>query len=383
MKIGVLYPTPVPLSPANWSGSPHGIAMGLEANGIDVVPIGAKLPFGVHQAVAVISRMTGKRGAVADRTLVRQYSRTIVLGRRLAEAASSLDGLIVMGLEMYDLEKIRPVGLPTATFDDGTLIQMWRNPDSDIRQSGFPEHEVERWFQRQEKSAKAASLVCVSTSYAARSFAEDYGVDEMRLRVVGMGHRPRSAPIDGFRDWSTPRFLFVGVDWQRKNGEAVLRAFRTVRQYSPDATLDLIGRHRPIDEPGVNDHGFLAREDPESQALLDSLFAASTAFVLPSRYDLSPISYLEAASAGLPVVASSEGGAGEVLGEAAIAVHPGDDAALSEAMLALADPATAKRMGAKAAVAASVASWSHVAERIVEALGLDARATPTEAEVTR
>lgn len=380
MRIGVLYPTPVPLSPENWSGSPHGIASGLEANGHEVVPIGVKLPLGVHQTVAVLSRITGKRGAVADRTPIRQLARTVVLGRRLAEAAPTLDGLIVMGLEMFDLEKIRPTALPVATFDDATLQQMWCNEDSDIRESAFPEREVRRWFERQGKSARAASVVCVSTSYAARSFVEDYGVSEDRVTVVGMGHRPRSVQTTASRDWSTPRFLMVGVDWQRKNGEAVVRAFRTVREQFPDATLDLVGRHETVVEPGVRDHGFLARQDVASQALLDSLFAKSTAFVLPSRYDLSPIAYLEAASAGLPVVSSTEGGAGELLGEAAISVHPDDYRALADAMVRLADPVTAQLMGARASSAAETASWSHVAERIVTALDIDTRSKSAETE---
>ncbi|MHC5797842.1 glycosyltransferase family 4 protein [Lacisediminihabitans sp. FW035] len=347
-----------------------------------MIPLGTKLPIGIHQAVAVLSRIGGKRGAVADRTLVRQYSRTRMLSRRVAENAANLDGIIAMGLEMFDLEAVLPPGVPVATFDDGTLLQMWCNPDSDIRESGFPEREVKLWFERQAKSARAATVCCVATNYAAGSFIEDYGVPADRVVVVGMGHRPRSAPPEGERDWSIPRFLFVGVDWQRKNGDAVLRAFRTVRESFPSATLDLVGRHPLVTEEGVRDHGFLAREDTASQALLDALFATSTAFVLPSRYDLSPIAYMEAASAGLPVIASAEGGAGEVLGDAAISVHPADETALADAMLRLADPETARAMGTRASAAASTASWAHVAGRIVDALRAAPRHAPAPREST-
>lgn len=366
MRIGLLYPRPDALSPFNWSGTPRGLAGGLEECGFEVVPIGAKLPFGIHQAVAVLSRVTGARGAVADRTPVRQHSRTRALTRRLGEEAGSLDAVIAMGTEMYDLAAVRYPHLPIATYDDGTLQQMWRNPDSDIRQNLFPAQQVRLWCERQAASSRAASVCCVSTGWAARSFVEDYGVDSARVHIVGMGHRQRSSPLD--RDWSSPRFLFIGVDWQRKNGDAVLAAFAAVRALIPEATLDVVGQHPDIDVAGVRTHGFLPREDAAAQARLDGLFASATAFVLPSRFDPSPIACLEAASAGLPVIATTEGGAGELLGDAAISVHPNDREGLVRAMLTLADPATARAKGAEAERIARSSRWADVARKVLEAL---------------
>ena len=40
------------------------------------------------------------------------------------------------------------------------------------------------------------------------------------MSVVGFGRNCEPRPVP--RDWREPRFLFVGVDWQRKNGEAVV-----------------------------------------------------------------------------------------------------------------------------------------------------------------
>jgi glycosyltransferase involved in cell wall biosynthesis len=207
---------------------------------------------------------------------------------------------------------------------------------------------------------------------------DDFGVPASRVHVVGMGHRTRGgAPPD--RDLSTPRFLFVGVDWKRKNGAAVLRAFEQVRRTYPTATLDMVGEHPSLaGHEGVTGHGFLPRSDPAAQRTLDGLFARSTAFVLPSRFDPSPIAYLEAASAGLPVVATTEGGAGELLGEAAVTVHPDDDDALLAALLHLADEGNARRMGAEAARMAARSSWLGVSARILEALGLPV-AVPAQA----
>ncbi len=363
-RIGVLYPALDPLDPENWSGSPQGIAAGLRASGAQVVPLGTPRS-GPGRVALTWSRLIAGSGAVAARSRRVVAARTRALRSSVA-AAGPLDALVAMGTDLYHLDLLH-AGVPTVTFDDGTLFQQWCNASSDIRNAGFEESVVAGWFATQARSARAADACCVSTSWAARSFREDYGVPAARLQVVGMGHRPRASQGGIERDWSTPRYLFVGIDWQRKNGDAVLRAFRQVRSRVPGATLDVVGGHPALDEPGVVGHGLLARDDLRAQAQLDLLFRVCTAFVMPSRFDPSPIAYLEAASAGLPVVATTEGGAGELLGSAAVSVHPEDDDAILAAMLDLADPAVARPRGDEARRRSEGATWQAVASRVLAA----------------
>lgn len=366
MRIGLLYPAPDALSPANWSGTPAGLSGGLIQNGVEVVPISARLAPGIHQWVAVASRAGGERGAVADRMPVRQRARTRALAASIRRAGR-LDAVVAMGTEMYELDAVLPEGLHCLTYDDGTLQQMWQHPDSDIRQAGFPSGHVEEWIRRQRASSRRADTCCVSTRWAAGSFAEEYGLPEERIRVVGMGHRPRFVANAG-RDWNAPRYLFVGVDWKRKNGASVLESFRIVRRRFPAARLDIVGRAPAIEEPGVHVHGFLPREEPSAQKLLDKLYESATCFVLPSLFDPSPISYLEAGSAGLPVIATGVGGAGELLGAGAVVVDPKNGAEISAAMLSLANPESARTTGAVALRHAARASWDRVGGRILRAI---------------
>lgn len=368
MRVGIIYPVPEPLAPANWSGTPHGLASGLVGCGVDVVPIGVEIPHGLHELVAILSRATGRRGAVADRMQVRQWARTRALKSTLAQHPT-LDAVIAMGTEMYDLAAVLEDSVPCATYDDGTLLQMYRDPNSDISQSRFPHRHVARWIERQSASSRAATVCCVSTNWAARSFTEDYGIAADQLAVVGMGHRPRLGDPDVKREWSRPRFLYVGVDWRRKNGDAVVSAFREVRRCAPLATLDLVGNHPEVIAPGVRGHGFLTRDDASAQKKLDRLYAEATCFVLPSQFDPAGIAYLEAASAGLPVIATSRGGAGELIADGAIAVDPGDERGLVEAMLALTNPLAARSKGATAARSVASSSWTDVGARIIGALG--------------
>jgi glycosyltransferase involved in cell wall biosynthesis len=68
------------------------------------------------------------------------------------------------------------------------------------------------------------------------------------------------------------------------------------------------------------------------------LMATSDALVLPSRWEGLPMVLLEAASAGLPVVATDVGGNAEVVvdQETGLLVPPDDEAALSDAMVRVA-----------------------------------------------
>lgn len=365
MRIGLLYPSANPLDPNNWSGTPAGLARGLAQSGAQIVPISSGLPPVIHESVAVLSLMAGHKGAVADRMPVKQFSRTRALRHKLKNCGP-LDVVIAMGTEMYDLGAVIGDRVPCITYDDGTLAQMWAHPDSDISTSGFPPNHVQAWIERQAHSTAAASLCCVSTSWAADSFAADYGVAAEKIAVVGMGHRPRAvAQID--RDWATPKFLFVGADWERKNGSAVLEAFARVRGQVPAATLHLVGHHPPVNAPGVVDHGFLARGDTAAQVIVDSLYATATCFVLPSRFDPSPISYLEAASAGLPVITTAVGGAGELLPTGGLTANPRNVEDIAAIMLRLCNPDTARSFGHAAANDARTCTWQDVAVRILDA----------------
>lgn len=84
-----------------------------------------------------------------------------------------------------------------------------------------------------------------------------------------------------------------------------------------------------------------------------NVLGAVDAVAVPStRPDPFPNSALEAAAAGVPVVAAAHGGLPEMLrdGETGLLVEPGDPVALAAALRSLADdPERARRMGAAAA----------------------------------
>lgn len=341
--------------PRAWSGIPAGICGGLEAAGVTPVPIDARFP-----GIPALTRALRVRWTVeaANPVLAAAGGRR---ADRAIRVAGDIDGAIKIG-SGYELSG--PV--PVVTYEDMTIVQALSQPDDTY--SSLPERSVRRWRDRQASIYRSCRACCAASAWAAGSIQADYGVDPARVHVVGFGTDLQVSDIA--RDWSVPRYVFIGRDWERKRGDAVVRALARVREHHPSATLDLVGEHPPIDAPGVTGHGVLRRDSAVAQDRLRALLARATCLVLPSVYEPFGIAYLEAAAAGIPSVGTTVGGAPDAVGDGGIVVEPDDDDALTAAMLALADRDAAREMGEVARDRVPLFTWSAVAERLLRALEL-------------
>ena len=172
------------------------------------------------------------------------------------------------------------------------------------------------------------------------------GVDEP-------GPQPAREIVDRFGLRRGEYLLFVGRLVPEKAPDLLIRAFRRV---PGDLRLAIAGGSSFTDSY-VDDVSRLAAADPRVLltgyvygGTLQELYANAAAFVLPSSLEGLPLTLLEAASHGTPVVASDIPPHLEVLGGDAAGRRlfpPGDEAALVSAITrCLADP-VGERAGAK------------------------------------
>lgn len=257
--------------------------------------------------------------------------------------------------------------LPVVTYEDMTVTEALRREDPVYR--ALKPAAARHWIERQRRIYERARGCCAASEWVASSVRDEYGIAPDRVHVVGIGRNmDREAPPQ--RDWSTPRFLFAGFDWERKRGGAVVEAFAAVRERLPEATLDLVGGHPQIEAPGVTGHGPLPLRDPEARRRYAELLDRATCFLMPSSYEPFGIAYLDAGAAGVPSIGTTVGGAPDAVGPGGLVVDPGDPAALTAAMLELADPGTAQRLGALAVAHSAQLTWQTVGERVLRALRL-------------
>ena len=115
-------------------------------------------------------------------------------------------------------------------------------------------------------------------------------------------------------------------------------------------------------------HGRLSLGSAGGQREYAELLRRATCFLMPSSHEPFGIAYLDAGSGGLPSIGTTVGGSPEAVGDGGIAVDPGDPDALPAAMLRLADPETARRLGQRAFEHAAGFTWQATAERLLRAL---------------
>lgn len=323
-----------------WSGAPESVARALRRAGQEVVRVSADLPGPVDRTGSRIARrvpglsaqghdfggLVGLRNA-RMRRLHQEWTRSLVIAFGSTFWPPHVD----------------------ATFEDMTVAQHPWLPPSAARK---------RWERRQAALYNAVVRCFATTEWAARSVRNDYGQPAEKVVVAGEGANIVCSPV--LKDWSRPRILWVGSDWHRKGGDTLLEAFRIASLEA--ATLNLVGQHPRLDLPGVVTHGPIV-----DAARLRAMYEDATLFVLPSRFDASPIACIEAATAGTPLIASRTGGTTERVGNAGVLVEPGDVGALAGAMRRMCHPAVAEKYRHEAVAHASRFTWDAVAKRIIEA----------------
>ncbi len=166
------------------------------------------------------------------------------------------------------------------------------------------------------------------------------------VHVTGVGPNLLALP-DVARDGAT--VLFVGRRERYKGYHALRSAAPLVWVERPDARFVTIGQaawnaalDRGLKDPRWVDRG-VATEEEKAEA-----FARATVFAMPSEHETFGHTYLEAWSAGLPVIAGDIAPLREVVREGIDGLHAANEPrAIADAILALLrDPDRARRMGA-------------------------------------
>lgn len=362
-----------PSDPAAFSGVPSSLLRGLAAIGVDARPLPAALGSVTRPAVALMA-IRGPRDVLSPRRAVGQRRADVLASPQMARLRSSAlrlavsrrqpDAVIQIGTEYRT-----PAGVPFVTYEDSTVVQAerayeWGHLD-------VSERTLRSWIDRQRRCYERARACCAYNHWAAESIAEDYGQPRAKVAVVGVGINHRISPPPE-RSWWPPRFLFVGFDWKRKNGDRVVRAFTRLREQIPEAELHVAGGHPRLDVPGVSAHGRVPLDGAgeRGQGPLVELFQSATCFVMPSLHEPTGIVHAEAGAAGIPSIGTSAGGPATLIGEGGRLVDPLSEEAILEAMIELSRPETAMRLGELALARARLMTWEKVAERLLRALRL-------------
>ncbi|MBM4186944.1 MAG: glycosyltransferase family 4 protein [Gemmatimonadetes bacterium] len=257
----------------------------------------------------------------------------------------------------------------------------------------FPSRRARLFWNIKVKAALLqARLVLTVSDYAADDLVAVLGIDRTRLRVAteapAPAFRPSESPdqvAEAARAVAVPPaaawFVYVGGFNPHKHLDIVVKAFAEVARDRPEPPhLILVGatdgdvffssQHSVralVAELAVGElvhwPGFVADE------ALRHLHSGAVALLLPSASEGFGLPAVEAAACGAAVIATTASPLPALLEGGGVFVEPGDAEALTAAMrLLLDEPATRRRMAARARERAAALSWDRGARAALDAL---------------
>jgi glycosyltransferase involved in cell wall biosynthesis len=360
-----------PFQLRTWSGSSYWLLSALKAQGVLEGSVDARPP-----GIEVIERLASWNG---DRERWRQrywaqaspLSGAIraVMGvtgtRRARKTSPSPDVVLQLGAWFDPRPGLRP--RLRCSYSDMHLALFLTRPDNLLDTST---HLVRKALDRERRTFDSLDLIFTMSDWLRESIIADAGQDPGKVVTVGTGANiniPASPPK---RNPAPPRFLFVGMRFERKGGPYLLDAFDLVRNERPDAELWIVGPQEPLgDREGVRWFGRIDRSTPAGEDEIRRLYTEATAFVMPSVFEPAGIVFLEAMAYALPCVGSNCCAMPEFIahGESGLLARRADSEDLAVQLLALASaPERAQEMGLKGYHRLSERfTWEHVARRMV------------------
>jgi starch synthase len=360
----------------SWSGSTKSLLDELRALGHQVRTADVDL-YGAQRLLAAVLSFSPR--SAHWRVKYRLSATPFLLRSKRAAAAmnnwsASVDCIIQIGATF----RSKPTkNIPYFLYCDSNIRMSERGGASGHTQaSALSQSELRLVVDREASVYQGAAGIFTISERLRRSFVEDFGIDPVRVHTVHAGPnfdpgilgdylRTRESKTD-----KPPTILFVGRKFQRKGGDLLLRAFRTVRQKVANARLVVIGPSTlDVHEPGVECLGFLDKDSPADRAVLMQAYNSADVFCLPTRFEPFGIVFLEAMYFGLPCVGTNAWAVPEMITDGVTGYTvPVDDAEALAARLVelLRDPALGRRMGeAGRARAESHFTWRAVAERMM------------------
>jgi len=289
-----------PYSPRTWSGISPFLLRAMDAASLLDRAVGIRVP-------RLQNYLLLAKNFTRNRTVWRKHFYFDPAYRdALTQAAKSIPVASPVLLQighMFSLPSAFP-GSKCASFHDGNLPELL---NSGFGMEGVSRKRIDQALRYEERTSQQMSAIFTFSEYLRQSFIRDYHVAPEKVFNIGGAINLTDIPAPNpAKDYTVPRILFLGKEFNRKGGPQLLEAFKIVRQAIPNVELHIAGPVQ-VDNlpPGATCHGHLSKADPAQKERLESLFRDSTLFALPSLYEPFGIAPLEAMLYQLPCVVTN------------------------------------------------------------------------------
>lgn len=167
-----------------------------------------------------------------------------------------------------------------------------------------------------KKAMQEASMLFFSSQWAAHHAQKLYAVPESKTVVLPFGANLDSLPERNIalkkKQTGSWKLLLIGTYWLNKGADIAYNALLHLLKNGIDASLTVVGCTPPVkqEHERLRIIPFVDKNSPEGLKQLWDLYLEHHFFILPTRFDCTPIVFCEAAAFGLPVLSADTGGVG-------------------------------------------------------------------------
>jgi glycosyltransferase involved in cell wall biosynthesis len=218
-------------------------------------------------------------------------------------------------------------GIPHFVYTDHTHLENRHYSTTGISSLYSP-----RWIELERQIYHNAAITFVRSSNVRRSLLQEYGCPPDKAVLVYAGSNAKVSPVKTANsDYTQPRILFVGLDWQRKGGPDLVEAFKLVHEKCPEARLTIVGAEPDLQ---IANCEVVGKIPPEA---LDRYYQDASVFCLPTYQEPFGIVFIEAMTAHLPIVATRVGAIPDFVedGRNGFLVKPGNIRGLADHLIKL------------------------------------------------
>lgn len=180
----------------------------------------------------------------------------------------------------------------------------------------------ENWIELEKTIYQNAQMNLTMSSNIKNSIIHDYNILEKKVECIYAGS---NVLIDDNRNISTDKYkskniLFVGINWERKGGPTLIKAFEIVLKKYPEATLTIVGCSPEVSISNCTIIGKVPLSEVQQH------YEKASIFCLPTTLEPFGMVFIEAINNKLPLVATKIGAIPDFIKEEknGYMVEPGD-----------------------------------------------------------
>lgn len=293
-----------------WSGTVHYIYEALKNEGHVVMPLGPEHPKLIGFICKVINQVSLK---ILNKRFDYRHSAiyTKAFGKLFAKKLANIqhDIIVVCGGTEYCayLKTPKPLFIILDRTIEGAL-----NYHSIL--SNLLDFSKKQSIASDKKAMLQATKVFFSSEWAANHAKKYYNLSDIKLQVIPFGANLDKIPAREIvlkeKKNTEINLLFIGTDWKNKGADIAINTLNKLLKQNIKTHLTIVGCTPPENSnyKNLTVIPFIDKNTESGINDLWQLFLSHHLFILPTRFDCTPIVFCEASSFGVPVLTSNTGG---------------------------------------------------------------------------